>query len=171
MLNKTIYTIFGLIIVSIILILFIFGFWKYIPNINHIRDIRIQGTMQNRLYTWDTGIQSFIAKPLLGWGNENIIIAHDKYFNPKTFNIGGVYETNKDRYHNIYLDILVQYGVFGLLLWLAILIYLLWQFWKKGQYLWIGLLVATSASVFFSFYDLSSYLMLFIFISLYDKNK
>jgi O-antigen ligase len=58
-------------------------------------------------------------RTLFGWGSENYQFAWAKYYNPEVYR----YESAAfDRAHDKYLDIIVMYGVIGLLSYLVFLV-------------------------------------------------
>ena len=90
-------------------------------------------TVQTRFWAWEAGIKGWKETPktiLLGWGPENFNIPFSKYFNPKFFQGPGS-ETLFDRAHNMFVEILVTMGLFGLVSYLAIFASSLKVLWKK----------------------------------------
>jgi O-antigen ligase len=65
------------------------------------------GTMNGRLQIWIAGVHAFVQKPLLGWGTGSFDRAIVPWFGrPRVA-------------HNSYLNILVEQGVVGFLIWLT----------------------------------------------------
>ncbi len=88
-------------------------------------------------------------RPLLGWGQEGFNYVFNKYYDTRLVN----HEMWFDRAHNNYVDILVQSGVFALLLYLFLLFYPLYLvvskkdiFAEEEQY---AILFTISAYAFF----------------------
>lgn len=92
-------------------------------------------TTRNRLMTWQSSIEGFQDKPILGWGYENFYQPFDKYYNPQIFRHAGSVVWF-DRAHNVIFDRLITGGVLGLILYLSFLFapfYFLWRnFLKKS---------------------------------------
>ncbi len=71
-------------------------------------------SVESRLFIW----QHVLAEPvsLLGVGAENIEILFNRFYDPSA-----IIEQWFDRTHNAFLDYLVQYGILGLMLYLALI--------------------------------------------------
>ncbi len=133
------------IIAGLIIILLLVGFvwlnrdkdWvKDISWLNRLTTISLETTtLQTRLWSWHSGWQGFKEKPVLGWGPENFVLAHAKYFDARHFKGMGS-ETIWDRAHNIVLEMLTTMGIIGLLSYLSIFVaiyYLLIKSFKKKR--------------------------------------
>jgi O-antigen ligase len=72
------------------------------------------GPVQFRMAVYEAGWQMFLSKPVLGWGAKDL----------PTELSGRISDFHQDRYflHNTYLEILVQYGVFGLAFYVWLII-------------------------------------------------
>ena len=73
-------------------------------------------TLTTRVLAWKAGLNAFLERPILGWGNENFKYAFDKYYEPALLQFG-YSETHFDRAHNIVIERLVNFGATGLLLY------------------------------------------------------
>lgn len=74
------------------------------------------GTVASRLFVWQSiGIEA-LKRPLLGYGAEHVAQLFDTVYDPSK-----IIEQWFDRSHNAFLDYFVQYGVFGLALYLALI--------------------------------------------------
>ena len=109
---------------------------KDVSWLNRITTISLKtSTAQTRLWSWQSGLEGWKEKPILGWGPENFVLAHAKYFDPRHFaGIGS--ETIWDRAHNIVLEMLTTMGIFGLLSYLSIFVivyYLLIKSFKEKR--------------------------------------
>jgi len=89
-------------------------------------------TWQHRTYMWQTAIEGFKERPLLGWGPENFIKIFDKHFPVKYFNPSAGFGAWFDRAHSIYFDYLAETGILGLLSYLSIFIVFYWQLFRAG---------------------------------------
>lgn len=90
-------------------------------------------TVSSRLFVWGAVSKEAVTHPLLGYGAEHIDIPFDKVYDPTSIS-----EEWFDRTHNAYLDYFVQFGVFGVLLYLALIIVFVRAGWrllkKKDRY-------------------------------------
>ncbi|MBN2197936.1 O-antigen ligase family protein [Candidatus Wolfebacteria bacterium] len=109
------------------------AFIKSLPG-SRIFDISISAqTFQHRFIMWETAIEGWKEKPLLGWGPENYLKIFDQKFNTKYFVPSEDFGAWFDRAHSIYFDYLAETGILGLLSFLAIFFVFYWQFFKKGR--------------------------------------
>ncbi len=93
---------------------------KNIDWLERVTNISLEtSTLQTRLWSWKSGWDAWKEKPILGWGPENFVIAHAKYFDTRHFKGMGS-ETIWDRAHNIILEMLTTMGIIGLLSYLSI---------------------------------------------------
>ncbi len=122
-------------------------------------------TTYDRFLTWQTSWQSFLDRPILGYGPENYRYGFNKYYNPN------IHEQWFDRAHNVILDYLNIGGAPGLLAYLMVLLATLYYFWqaRKKDYLLsvlgIGLLTAYFIQNLFVFDTLNSYLPFILLLS------
>ncbi len=126
-------------------------------------------TIQNRVISWNIGLQAFMEKPFFGYGNENFSYVFDKYFNSDIVRDSGSF-TWYDRAHNTVIEILVANGLFGVCAYLAILIFAFIEIAKtslpKTQKITLAsLLVSYFINSFFLFDTLSSLMLFFIVLS------
>jgi tetratricopeptide (TPR) repeat protein len=71
----------------------------------------------SRLFVWKNVGAEALKSPILGYGAEHIARIFDKVYDPSK-----ILEQWFDRSHNAFLDYFVQYGIFGLTLYLALII-------------------------------------------------
>ncbi len=88
---------------------------------------------QSRLWTWGSAVKGFEERPLLGWGPENFVVVFDKYFDTRHYVPAGGSETWYDRAHSVYLDYLVETGIFGFLAFVSIFVAYYVQFVKRNK--------------------------------------
>lgn len=135
---------------------------------NAIRDLT--GT---RLSTWKITLKAIQEKPFLGWGPENFHIGFEKYFDPTL--PPSLARLWLDRPHNIFLEILVNSGIFALIFYIAFWAILLWQlqvFKNKNEnkkevnfaHSLQAMFIAYLTVLFFNFDSFSTYLISFFFI-------
>ena len=89
---------------------------SYIYSINPF-----EGTGQTRLMAWQIAWQGFKDDPLLGNGPESYQDVFDKYYNPKFLKFS-FSETVWDQPHNYVLEILSSRGIFGLTVYLLMIV-------------------------------------------------
>jgi len=136
-----------LILIGLIIFIILAGFlwlnrdkaWvKEISWVNRITNVSLKSTtVQTRLWSWRSGFEGFKERPILGWGQENFVLAHSKYFDPRHFTSIGS-ETIWDRAHNIVLEMLTTMGVVGLLSYLSIFAVIYWLLFKRFKQKRIG---------------------------------
>ena len=101
------------------------SFWKHVPILKRISTETIAYSAESRILSIKTSFNAITPKSegwkrtLFGWGSENYQFAWAKYYNPEVYR----YESAAfDRAHDKYLDIIVMYGVIGLLSYLVFLV-------------------------------------------------
>lgn len=142
--------------------------------LSRISDISINtSTIQTRLWSWSSGIKGWLEGPILGWGPENFMYLHMKYFNPKHFTGMGA-ETIWDRAHNMPLEILSTMGILGFLSYLSIfffLFYFLVKKLKEGKItrnifsVLTAMIIAYFVQNLFIFDTMANYLMFFLVLA------
>jgi tetratricopeptide (TPR) repeat protein len=109
---------------------------KNISWLSRLTDIsKGTDTVQTRLWSWDSAIKGWKDRSIFGWGPENFMYLHMRYFNSNLFTQMGS-ETIWDRAHNMVLEELSTMGVVGLLSYLSvflIIFYLLIKRFKQGK--------------------------------------
>jgi len=150
---------------------------RSIPLIGSIVNISpFEGSAKTRLMAWQIAIQGFWDKPLLGWGMNNYRYVFDKFFNTEFLNYS-FQETWFDNAHNVFFNVLAEAGILGALCYLGIfgvsgwMLYQIWRRYPDQKILFIGssaFLLAHFIHISFVFEDLTSYLYLFLFLSLVD---
>ncbi|MBI2098823.1 O-antigen ligase family protein [Candidatus Uhrbacteria bacterium] len=89
------------------------------------------GSARERYVNWQVAIESFRAKPVLGWGPEN----YDAAFNAHYNYLAGKDEPWFDSSHNQLLDVLTEGGLVGFslyLFWIAAIFYAAARLLRKG---------------------------------------
>lgn len=101
------------------------SFVKDTAVLSRIASINLSdATTNNRFTTWNLGFQAFLARPILGYGQENFYQVFDKYYTTKNT------EQWFDRCHNMICDRAITGGILGLLSYLALLFLPFWAIWK-----------------------------------------
>lgn len=113
------------------------GFIKSLSDLQNIprneTQLLTNGT-KHRIYIWSESIKLAKKSPLYGYGTEGDRVA-----------LIGAYE--KDGFkvfyneHNQYLKYLLSYGIFGLLLFIAVFVYQLSIAWKKSNLIYVMLIL------------------------------
>jgi tetratricopeptide (TPR) repeat protein len=180
----------GLVLLVVIFLFFTFAFKNsdLVQNsgyLKRITDFSLKTyTVQTRIWAWKAGLSGWLETPktiLLGWGPENFNIPFSKHFNPKFFRGPGS-ETLFDRGHNMFIEVLVTMGVFGLLAYLSIFFVLFKKLFKylkteENKKYSVGLITLLVAYVIhnsFIFDTSANFLTFFIimgFINFLDKNQ
>jgi len=83
-------------------------------------------TIRARFQIWGIAWRAFLERPVLGWGQENFLVAFSKYFDPRLYD----QEPWFDRPHNIVFEWLINAGVLGLAAYLALFVTLFWGIGK-----------------------------------------
>ncbi len=87
-------------------------------------------TIRARFYIWNIGLQGFLERPILGWGQENFLQVFAKHYDPRLYD----QEPWFDRPHNIIFDWLINAGILGLISYLSLFVIFfmnLYQSWKS----------------------------------------
>jgi tetratricopeptide (TPR) repeat protein len=166
-------------VVIFVILVAIIGFsknQKWVKNnsiLGRISDISLTtDTIQTRLWAWGSGLKGWAERPILGWGPENFMYLHMKYFNAKHFTGLGA-ETIWDRAHNMPLEILSTMGIVGLISYLSIFFFIFYVLFKRFKEKKIsrnvfGILCAMIIAYFvqnlFIFDTTANYLMFFLIL-------
>lgn len=131
------------------------------PTLERIANISlVDTTVQSRLTLWTSiGWNAFLERPLLGWGQDNFIVAFGKYYDPIMYK----QEPWFDRAHNVFVDWAIAGGVVGLISYLALFIAALVILWRSSlsvpeKAILTGLLGAYAVNNIFVFDNLVSYI-------------
>ena len=118
-----------------------------------------ESDVASRLFIWKNMLGEVAKSPWIGVGAENINVLFNRFYDPSQ-----IYEQWFDRSHNAFLDYTAQYGIGGLLLYLALISAFFttaWRFFqrKESYYAAITALLAVTYTVqnFFVFDTISSF--------------
>ncbi|HVM58731.1 MAG TPA: O-antigen ligase family protein, partial [Candidatus Paceibacterota bacterium] len=121
----------------------------------------------NRLFIWKHMAAEIASHPVLGVGAEHIDALFNQFYDPSK-----ITEQWFDRSHNAFLDYAAQYGIGGLLLYLALIGSLFAsarRFWKRGEttlaYALALLGIVYAVQDFFAFDTVSVFWLLLALIS------
>ncbi len=138
------------------------------PTFARVANISLaDSTVQSRITLWTSvGRLAILERPLLGWGQDNFIVAFGKYYDPSLYN----QEPWFDRAHNVFVDWFIATGAVGLLAYIAIFIASLWMLWKSTlslpeKAILTGLLGAYVCNNVFVFDNLTSYIYFALFLA------
>lgn len=106
--------------------------WQSVPGLDRLARTAESsvndGSTQTRLITWRISWQSFLEKPIVGWGPEQYITAYERHYDPAFAYYG---ETWLDRAHSKAFDLLVAQGVVGTAAYVALLVALGALVWRR----------------------------------------
>ncbi len=132
-----------------------------------------RGSLASRVFFFQASADAILERPLFGYGLENGGEVFIKYYE-RDWGIYGDVSSNTDRAHNIFLDILISAGFWGLCLLVMFYYYyfrLSWQEIKSGtsKPLMLALSLGVSAyliSLFFSFAIVSGEIYYWSFLAI-----
>jgi O-antigen ligase/tetratricopeptide (TPR) repeat protein len=124
-----------------------------------------------RFKAWQTELQVIEAKPVLGWGPENLAPGFDKFYNPLV-----TPSPWWDRAHNVFLGIGAEAGILGIVAYALLFVALFWQLHvikrrTENHQLKVVItgifatITAYLAANFFSFDSFATYLLFFFIIA------
>ena len=131
-------------------------------------------TISPRLMTWRSALQGFAEHPLLGWGHDNVYYALNEYYNPRHAQFVEDFTVSSrltwyDKSHNAYVDLLVEKGIIGAILFLALAGTIGLSLWKMEDrilaFCLAGGFAAYGASNFVAFDSFGPLFGLFLFIA------
>lgn len=151
------------------------SFWRKVPGIG--REIISASSFRTadlapRLITLKAGWESFLERPILGFGFENFRYPFDRHYDPRLlrFNFEATYF---DKPHNIFLEYLVNNGILGLLAYLGVFAAAFYLMFKKplqhSSMFMAAALITYLVQNLFLFDTFGSYLMLFIILAFIDS--
>jgi O-antigen ligase len=87
-----------------------------------------------RRITWRSALSAFPDRPFLGWGHDNVYYALNRYYDPSNVRFNPKFDETRatwyDKSHSAYVDLLVEKGIAGALLFalaLAVVARGLWR--------------------------------------------
>jgi len=148
--------------------------WQKLPGFSRLANFSlVQQQLTPRFIAWRIAWQSFLEKPVLGWGWENFNTVFDRHYDPNILTTT-LEETHWDKPHNIFLEYLVTGGIFGFLAYIGIFAALFYELYKSkiNQLLKILLLAAVMAYMVQNvviFDTIGTLLMIFIILIFIDS--
>lgn len=153
--------VFGIIAIGLFIVMRNTAFIQQTPILARVANISLADTtVESRVTLWTKiAWNTFLERPLLGWGQDNFIVAFGKHYDPLMYK----QEPWFDRAHNVFVDWAVAGGVLGLLAYLGLFVASLWMLWRSSvslpeKALLTGLLAAYATNNMFVFDNLVSYI-------------
>lgn len=148
-------------------------FVQQIPTIGRLVNTGVTGTATTRIMAWGIAVESFVEKPIFGWGPSNFFYAFNKYYRPEFLRFGFV-ETWFDNAHSGFFNTLAVQGVLGIIsymgLFLVPIVVLFRRFRDKLVdtpvfTIGVAFLVAHFVQQFFVFENPTSFLYFFFWLA------
>ncbi len=92
---------------------------------------RAESVFDRREIIWQKSIEAILARPVLGWGVENFVVAFNSRLKPNEFDLAKI---RVDKAHNELLEIGVAGGVPAMALYLILLVVAIRGLWRNHQY-------------------------------------
>lgn len=107
-----------------------------IPAVGRLAKIDYTSLGENtRIMAWGIAWDSFLDKPVFGWGPNNFYYAFNQYYRGEFLGYG-YGETWFDNAHNIIMNTISTQGAFGIVVYLGVFILAIWQLFsarRRGQ--------------------------------------
>ncbi len=129
-------------------------------------------SMSSRILLWSGAVETSMENPLFGHGQETFYISAQKNLDPKVY----IYEdlfTMPDRTHNFFLQTLHDYGITGLLIQIALGVFLIFSFIKNrnaNNIFPFAALTASFISLLFGFSLTANSLLICFLLALFVVN-
>lgn len=134
--------------------------------IRRIASISIQdATVSSRFFVWQNVFDEAAKRPLTGYGAEHIDVLFNRVYDP-----GAIIEQWFDRSHNAYLDYFVQYGIFGALLYAALIAALIlvgWRLHKRRERYGAFIVLIAFVYAVQNFFVFDTAMTLWLFLAIY----
>jgi len=165
-------------IISLVLVVFLlFSFISFLFLFDYPLRFsyqRISSDFSLRMDAWKKSFNVFLENPLFGKGKGIFLKAK-----ALSGDFKNLYEVNLEHSHNLYLQVLAQYGIFSFLVFVGLLIYLFFninykKIIEKENLLYQGFLAGLIALLIFGifdyiFYSISIIFMFFIYLGFLNK--
>ncbi len=152
------------------------GFWalkdtgmiRHDPVLSRIASISLSAG-DVRFSIWHIAFDGFVARPVVGWGQEGFNYVFNGYYNPSLY----TQEQWFDRAHNEFLDWLTQGGLPAFLLYIALFGSVVWTLWRAPfsraeQIALTALLTGYILHDLFVFDNIISYILFFAVAAMVD---
>ena len=164
-----------LLIALALIAIFIFSFTLELISPGRVTSLvdRSGGSVSARLDFYQASVAAIKAKPLFGYGQENLYETFLPYYQT-SWGVHGDVGQVPDRAHNLILDVLMSHGLFGLIfysLFFYFFFFLVFRLLKSKDFHHQGLALGFGAlaylfSILFSFTVVSTEFYFFIFLAL-----
>jgi len=95
---------------------------NHIPFLKRIAETSAEDpNVAMRLILWKNTLRGFVNNPLIGCGTNNLYYELNKHYDPVLASLAPSLVT-QDKPHNAYLEVLAEKGIFGTMLYLALII-------------------------------------------------
>ena len=157
------------------------SFWQRVPGLARFATVSSASLdLLPRILALNISWQSFLDRPLLGWGWENFKYPFDRHYDPRLLR-SGFTETYFDKPHNVLLEYLVTGGAVGLIAYLGLFAAIFFLLFKKMRERDNSLLVSAAPFLsgavaaylvqnIFVFDTFGSYLMFFIVLAFLSRH-
>lgn len=109
------------------------GFWTLFQNPgNPIYEFFVERKTTNRLLFWDIAKEGIADRPMFGWGMNNYAYVFQEKFKTEFFSKDNVVELWTNNPHNMFLEVGVNQGIIGLVLYIGIIISAIWMMMKRA---------------------------------------
>lgn len=153
-------------------------FVQNIPAVGRAINTSLADVMATpRWVAWEIAWQSFLEKPVFGWGPNNYFYAFNAHYNPKSLNFG-YGETWFDNAHNIVMNTLAVQGAIGIISYFGLFvigIYMLMRGYRRHEVdmhllaIGCGFLVAHFVANVTVFENITSYLYFIFWLAMVNK--
>lgn len=145
-----------------------------IESVRRVASISLKDpTVESRFFIWKNMLSASMERPLTGYGAEHVDVVFNRFYDPTA-----LVEEWFDRSHNSFIDYLVQYGVLGFALYLALILSFAYAAYRKfkGGEEWgalLFLIVLTYAVQNFFVFDtvMTFWLLLVLFAGLFVESS
>ncbi len=139
-----------------------------------------QGSVKSRLNTWQSGLLIFkeagLGRKLVGFGPDSLFEPFARRYQA-SWALDENVDSWPDRAHDLFLDIILSFGLVGLAVYLLIFAYLAWRVWnflrtgQRDENFWLAIfsLIALTGyflNNLFSFSDSPQYLYFYLILGL-----
>ena len=98
-----------------------------IESVRRVASISLKDpTVESRFFIWKNMLSASMGRPLTGYGAEHVDVVFNRFYDPTA-----LVEEWFDRSHNSFIDYLVQYGVFGFALYVALILSFAYAAYRK----------------------------------------
>jgi O-antigen ligase len=165
----------GMVCVLLSIVIGIIGIQQIASPTTHVHAFFVKES-GNRTVDWHASLQGVAEKPVFGWGSENFHVVYQRFFDPIVYSPGHGNEAWALHPHNNTLEVLVNGGIIGGLLYLLVLTGLFFSLWKLyknrtidavGFSLLMGMFIAYIIQEQMIYESIVSYVVFFSLIAIF----